>query len=37
VDRRDLRDVFLALFPTGLTFTAARLPDESRQVWRISG
>ena len=36
-DRRDLREVFLALFPAGLTFTAARLPAESRQVWRIQG
>lgn len=27
-DRRDLREVFLALFPEGLTFTPARLPDE---------
>jgi hypothetical protein len=36
-DRRDLREVFLALFPEGLTFTPARLPDESRQVWRVSG
>ncbi len=36
-DRRDLREVFLALFPEGLTFTPARTPDGSRQVWRIAG
>ena len=36
-DRRDLREVFLALFPDGLTFTAARTPNESRQIWRITG
>lgn len=36
-DRTDLRDVFLALFPEGLTFTAARTPDDARQVWRITG
>ncbi|MEJ7598492.1 MAG: recombinase family protein [Kofleriaceae bacterium] len=36
-DRRDLRDVFLALFPEGLSFTPARSPDGTRQIWRISG
>ena len=36
-DRRDLREVFLSLFPEGLTFTPARSPDGARQVWRISG
>ncbi|MEP6865636.1 MAG: hypothetical protein ABJE66_33760 [Deltaproteobacteria bacterium] len=35
-DRHDLRDVFLALFPDGLTFTAARTTDGARQVWRIT-
>ena len=36
-DRRDLREVFLALFPQGLTFTPARSPNGTRQVWRITG
>jgi site-specific DNA recombinase len=36
-DRHDLREVFLALFPDGLTFLPARTPDGSRQVWRIKG
>ena len=36
-DRRDLREVFLALFPEGLTFTPARSPDGGRQIWRITG
>lgn len=36
-DRRDLREVFLSLFPQGLTFTPARTPDGERQVWRIAG
>ena len=36
-DRRDLRDVFLALFPEGLTFSPARTPDGARKVWRITG
>ena len=36
-ERRDLRDVFLALFPDGLTFSPARTPDGARKVWRISG
>ncbi len=36
-DQRDLRDVFLALFPSGLTFTPDRSPDGGRQVWRITG
>ena len=35
-DRRDLRDVFLALFPEGLTFTPTRTLDGARNVWRIS-
>jgi hypothetical protein len=33
----DLREVFLTLFPDGLTFTADRSPDGARQVWRITG
>src|SRR5262249_14124339 len=36
-DRRDLREVFLVLSPDGLQFTPARTPDDSRQVWKISG
>ncbi len=36
-DRQDLREVFLALFPNGLTFTPARTEDGGRQVWRING
>ncbi len=36
-DQQDLREVFLALFPDGLTFTPARTPDNQRQVWRIRG
>lgn len=36
-DRRDLREVFLSLFPDGLTFTPARSPDGERQLWRIAG
>jgi hypothetical protein len=34
-DRRDLREVFLALFPDGLKFTPGRAGD--RSVWRIEG
>src|SRR5213078_4630823 len=33
----DLREVFQAMFPDGLTFEAARTPDDSRQLWKISG
>ena len=36
-DKRDLREVFLALFPDGLSFTPARSPGDSRAVWRIEG
>jgi site-specific DNA recombinase len=36
-DKRDLREVFLALFPEGLTFTPARSIDGTRAVWRIEG
>jgi site-specific DNA recombinase len=36
-EQSDLREVFLALFPRGLTFTADRSPDGERQVWRITG
>jgi hypothetical protein len=36
-DQRDLREVFLALFPSGLQFTSTRTPDGARQVWKISG
>lgn len=36
-ERRDLRSVFLALFPDGLTFSPARTPDGARRVWQISG
>jgi hypothetical protein len=33
----DLREVFLAMFPHGLTFKPTRTPDGSRQIWQISG
>jgi len=36
-EQADLREVFLTLFPNGLTFTADRSPDGARQVWRITG
>ncbi len=36
-NRSDLREVFLALFPEGLTFVPARTPDGARQVWQIKG
>lgn len=36
-EQRDLREVFLALFPSGLTFTPSRTPDGSRAVWHIEG
>ncbi len=36
-EQRDLREVFLALFPNGLTFTPARSPDGSRAIWHIEG
>jgi len=36
-DKRDLREVFLTLFPDGLTFTPARAPNSDRQIWRITG
>ena len=36
-EQRDLREVFLALFPEGLTFTPARTVDGERAVWHIEG
>ena len=33
----DLREVFLAMFPHGLTFEPTRTPDGSRQIWLIRG
>jgi site-specific DNA recombinase len=36
-DESDRREVFLALFPDGLTFTSARTPNGKRQIWQISG
>ena len=36
-EQRDLREVFLALFPEGLTFTPARTPNGERQIWEIEG
>ncbi len=36
-EHRDLREVFVSLFPTGLVFTPARTPDGARQIWQISG
>src|SRR5687767_13571326 len=35
-EQRDLREVFLALFPEGLTFTPARTPDGERKIWKIT-
>jgi site-specific DNA recombinase len=37
VDQTDLREIFQAMFPDGLTFEPARTPDGARQVWKISG
>jgi len=36
-EHRDLREVFVSLFPTGLVFSPARTTDGARQIWRISG
>ena len=36
-EKRDLREVFLALFPEGLSFTPARTADGARAIWRIEG
>src|SRR5262249_7710863 len=36
-DQADLREVFQAMFPDGLSFEPARTPDGSRQIWKISG
>jgi hypothetical protein len=36
-DQSDLREVFQAMFPRGLTFEPARTPDGARQIWKISG
>lgn len=36
-EQRDLREVFLALFPDGLSFTPARMPEGERAVWHIEG
>lgn len=36
-DESDRREVFLALFPDGLTFAPTRTPDGKRQVWHITG
>lgn len=36
-DQRDLREVFLSVFPNGLTFTPGRSDDGRRSVWRIEG
>ena len=38
-DRADLREVFLALFPDGLTFTPAWTRDKTgrRRVWHVKG
>ena len=37
VDQADLREVFQAMFPDGLTFEPTRTSDGSRQIWKISG
>ena len=36
-EQSDLREVFQAMFPRGLTFVPARTPDGERQIWQISG
>ncbi len=36
-EQRDLREVFLSLFPEGLTFTADQVPGGERKIWRITG
>jgi hypothetical protein len=36
-EEADRREVFQAMFPSGLTFEPTRTPDQSRQVWMISG
>jgi hypothetical protein len=36
VNQADLREVFQAMFPDGLTLEAARTPDGMRQIWEIS-
>jgi hypothetical protein len=36
-DETDRRQLFLALFPDGLTFAPDRTPDGKRQIWRLSG
>ena len=36
-EQSDLREVFQTMFPSGLTFEAARTPDGMRQIWEISG
>lgn len=36
-DQTDLRQIFQALFPDGLTFVPSRTPDGRRQVWQIEG
>lgn len=36
-DQADLREVFKAMFPDGLTFEPARTPDGARQIWKITG
>jgi hypothetical protein len=36
-EQRDLREVFMALFPDGLTFTPTRTHDGERKIWKITG
>lgn len=36
-EESDRREVFLALFPDGLSFTPARTEDGRRQIWRVTG
>ena len=36
-DESDRRQLFLALFPDGLTFAPDRTPDGKRHIWRITG
>ena len=36
-DRRDLREILMALFPKGIQFSPARTTDGARQVWQMRG
>jgi hypothetical protein len=36
-NQADRRGAFLALFPSGLSFSPTRTPDGARQVWKVRG